>query len=48
MKLAPNVYQLLSAATDGAKDGQFDIRALPGIDVTVGLLNHYTAFRLYQ
>ena len=31
MNLAPPVYQFLSAATGGAKDGQFDIHALPGI-----------------
>ena len=31
MNLAPPVYQFLSAAIDGAKDGQLDIHALPGI-----------------
>ena len=31
MNLAPPVYQLLSAATAGAQDGQLDINALPGI-----------------
>ena len=31
MNLALPVYQFLSAATGGAKDGQLDIHTLPGI-----------------
>ena len=31
MNLAPPVYQFLSSATGGAKDGQLEIHALPGI-----------------
>ena len=31
MNLVPPVYKLLSAATGGAKEGQFDIHALTGI-----------------
>ena len=34
MNLAPPVYQFLSAATGVAKDGQLDIYALPGIQIS--------------
>ena len=47
MSLAPLVYQFLNAATSGAKDGQLDIHALPGIRtwtfvVAASFPNHYT------
>ena len=46
MNLSPPVYQLLSAITGGAKDGQFDIHALPEtFGVAAGFPNHFTAGR---
>ena len=43
MNLAPPIYQILSEATGGVKDGQFDIHALPGIiGVASGSPNYYT------
>ena len=53
MNLSPPVYQFLSAATSGAKNGQFDMHALPGIltffGAAAGFPNHFTAGRhLYK
>ena len=46
MNLAPPVYQFLSSATGGAKDGQLDIHALPGtFGSAADFPNHFTAGR---
>ena len=47
MNLASPVYQFLSAATSGAKEGQLNIHALPGIrtqtfGVAAGFPNYFT------